>query len=168
MQHWLKPFNKTLLYWTKEGGPKKAGADKFSSSKIGPKRIGPKRIRPQVEKSKKPISGRPEFVFEKMNHPILCLLFDMDVIPTKCPPVEASYSKIENPRVWAVHSRGHSKEVFGYLGHMDASEEYKIFGPRPQWGLANTLTLLGKIQHSTGWRGSSGMQEWMLLKVMRI
>ncbi|KAI9763888.1 MAG: hypothetical protein M1839_006121 [Geoglossum umbratile] len=67
------------------------------------------------------------FVFNEMKHPVLFLLFDMRVNPINSPPIEVSYSIGNNPPVWAIHSRGHSKQVFGCLENMDPGEQCEAF-----------------------------------------
>ncbi|KAI9769305.1 MAG: hypothetical protein M1839_003756 [Geoglossum umbratile] len=67
------------------------------------------------------------FVFNEIKHPVLFLLFDMRVSPINSLPIEVSYSIGDNPPVWAIHSRGHSKQVFRCLEHMDSGEQCKTF-----------------------------------------
>ncbi|KAI9759407.1 MAG: hypothetical protein M1840_003360 [Geoglossum simile] len=79
-----------------------------------------RKTKKQSKKSQKPLRDDIEkFVFKGMKHPILFLLFDMGVSPTVSPPIQVSHSNGSKPQVWAVHSRGHSKEVFGCLEHLD-------------------------------------------------
>jgi len=71
------------------------------------------------------------FVFNKMAHPLLFLLFDLG-IETKpratSPLVQVSRnSNGRKPDVWAIHSRGHDASVFGCLKHMDCETNSKMF-----------------------------------------
>jgi hypothetical protein len=73
---------------------------------------------------KSPAGGRPysekdRFIFHSAKNPILFLIFDMGVSPVVSQPFELSYSNYANPQIWAIHSRGHSKDIFGCLESMD-------------------------------------------------
>ncbi|KAI9774504.1 MAG: hypothetical protein M1839_001692 [Geoglossum umbratile] len=82
-----------------------------------------------TKSSKKlPIRQSSEYAFKEMRHPILFLLFDLNVNPGTAARVRVTQSTDNNlPRVWAIHSRGHTDEVFGCLRAMDVSNETNAF-----------------------------------------
>jgi hypothetical protein len=70
-----------------------------------------------------PIRDANDYVFRKMEKPILLLLFDLGFVRAKSstvPAIEVSHTSKEKdiPRVWAIHSRGHGQDVFGCLDPM--------------------------------------------------
>jgi hypothetical protein len=88
---------------------------------------------------KGPVRDGPYFVFNERKKPILFLLFDLGVVTSTAPAIEVSYTKKENiPCVWAIHSRGHGKEVFDCLSSMEcvsASDSFfkaSVLGSRSQ------------------------------------
>jgi hypothetical protein len=63
-----------------------------------------------------------------MSHPILFLLFDMNINPGTAARVQVSCSTDDSlPSVWAIHSRGHTDKVFGCLKAMGVSNETEVF-----------------------------------------
>ena len=82
--------------------------------------------------TKVPIRDGPYFVLGEMTNPILFLIFDLGITPTKraiAPSVNVSYSSNDkkSPRVWAIRSRGHDNKVFGCLELMSCEESSKTF-----------------------------------------
>ncbi|KAI9776147.1 MAG: hypothetical protein M1839_000563 [Geoglossum umbratile] len=87
-------------------------------------------IHQTITKSSKnlPIRQSSEYAFKAMKHPILFLLFDLNVNPGTAARVQVTHSTDSNlPRVWVIHSRGHTDEVFGCLRAMDVSNETNAF-----------------------------------------
>ncbi|KAI9783978.1 MAG: hypothetical protein M1839_002923 [Geoglossum umbratile] len=82
-----------------------------------------------TKSSKKlPIRQSSEYAFKEMKHPILFLLFDLNVNPGTVARVQVTHSTDKNlPCVWAIHSRGHTDEVFGCLRAMAVSNETNAF-----------------------------------------
>jgi hypothetical protein len=64
-----------------------------------------------------------------MVNPILFLLFDLGVVSSDkatSPLVQVSHSKMPSD-LWAIHSRGHDRAVFGCLEPMDATDASRRF-----------------------------------------
>jgi hypothetical protein len=83
----------------------------------------------QDRKPAVPIRKRIEFAFKQMAKPILFLLFDLGVARSAhatSPPVQVSLSQTP-PDLWAIHSRGNDKAVFGCLKHMDSTDASQQF-----------------------------------------
>ncbi|KAH0558650.1 hypothetical protein GP486_004697 [Trichoglossum hirsutum] len=89
------------------------------------------------KKCERPIGEKDMFIFHGIKKPILFLMFDMGVSPVTSPPLEVSYSNYTNPRVWAIHSRGHSRSVFGCLESMDPLGHCETF-------FSSTIVAAGK------------------------
>jgi hypothetical protein len=91
----------------------------------------PKDASTDTEKKKKgPIREGPNFVFNKVEKPILFLLFDLGNVRTQgsiAPAIEVSYTSKNNPRVWAIHSRGHGEGVFRCTHLMDCGHTSELF-----------------------------------------
>lgn len=70
------------------------------------------------------------FVFNKKDVPFLFILLDMGVKKGSSPAVQVSCSRGKRtPKIWAVHSRGHSADVFRCLkmhGVEDVSESFFV------------------------------------------
>jgi hypothetical protein len=96
--------------------------------KVSPKDTLNSRIRITA----KPIREQPDFAFKGMTNPILFLHFDLGVVRATSPLVQVSH--IEKPPVlWAIHSRGHDKAVFGCLERMDTTNaSQQFFTSMPQ------------------------------------
>jgi hypothetical protein len=77
------------------------------------------------------IRNDPDFVFRDMSNPILFLHFDLDPVrPNKAtsPIFQVLHSDAAiAPDLWAIHSRGHDKTVFGCLEHMDVTNASQQF-----------------------------------------
>jgi hypothetical protein len=61
------------------------------------------------------------FVFNKMTNPLLFLLFDLGIIrkpKATSPLVQVLRTSGKDPDIWAIHSRGHDRTVFGCLEQM--------------------------------------------------
>ena len=92
---------------------------------------------PKVRKPEDSIRKDPDFVFREIRCPILFLHFDLDPVRSDkatSPIVQVlrNDSKIA-PDLWAIHSRGHDKTVFGCLEHMDgtnASQQFFLSMPK--------------------------------------
>jgi len=70
---------------------------------------------------------KDKFIFHGIKKPILFLMFDMGLSLVASLPFELSCSNYTDPQVWAIHSRGHSKDVFGCLEKMDGLNECEVF-----------------------------------------
>jgi hypothetical protein len=83
-----------------------------------------------TEKKKVPIRDGPNFVFNEVKKPILFLLFDLGNVRTLssiAPAIEVSYTSEDNPRVWAIHSRGHGERVFRCTDLMNCGLTSELF-----------------------------------------
>ena len=88
-------------------------------TKVNPKHGG--QPIPKAANSKGPIRDGPYFVLSEMKNPILFLLFDLGIIrkpKATAAPVQVSHTSGKNPVIWAIHSRGHDRTIFGCLEHM--------------------------------------------------
>jgi hypothetical protein len=116
---------------------------------------------PQNRKPAAPIRKRIEFAFKQMANPILFLLFDLGVVGSvnaTSPLVQVSRSKTP-PDLWAIHSRGHDKTVFGCLKHMDSTDASRQFftsmpkGESQAEQLARRNRTFGELQRSYRYGG---------------
>ncbi len=80
-----------------------------------------------LQKSERALRNGPNFIFNKMEKPILFLMFDIGTKIIRSPPVEVSHSDGNIPQIWAVHSRNHTGETFGCLKEMDSSGNSAAF-----------------------------------------
>ncbi|KAI9772959.1 MAG: hypothetical protein M1840_008841 [Geoglossum simile] len=95
---------------------------------VRPEADGPSKQLKTRKATKGSIREGPYFVFNNMANPILFLLFDTGVRAIKSTILEVSHSiSDKEPQVWAVHSRGHTSETFGYLKKMDSARNAKAF-----------------------------------------
>jgi hypothetical protein len=79
------------------------------------------RVIPKAANSLVSIRDGPCFVLNEMTHPVLYLLFDLGVIRkprATSALIQVSRTSGKNPDIWAIHSRGHDRTVFGCLEHM--------------------------------------------------
>jgi hypothetical protein len=85
---------------------------------------------PKVVNSQGSIRDGSYFVLNEMTNPVLFLSFDLGIARkayAKAIPalVQVSRTSGRDPDIWAIHSRGHDRELFGCLDHMlcgDAAE----------------------------------------------
>ena len=80
--------------------------------------------------SKGSIRDRSNFVFNEMIHPVLFLLFDLGIVrkaKATSAQIQVSHTGGKNPVIWAIHSRGHDREVFGCLKHMGCGDQSEKF-----------------------------------------
>lgn len=80
-----------------------------------------------LPKSEGALRNGPNFIFNKMENPILFLMFDIGAKTIRSPLVEVSHSYEKIPQIWAVHSRNHTDETFGCLKAMDGSRNSAAF-----------------------------------------
>jgi hypothetical protein len=75
-------------------------------------------------------STRDGFVLNEMKNPILFLLFDLGIIRktrATSAPVQVSRTSGKKPDIWAIHSRGHDRAVFGCLDRMHCGDNSEKF-----------------------------------------
>lgn len=87
----------------------------------------------QWPQGKRARDSEKRFVFGEMKYPILFILLDVGIL--KATPETAfrvSVSEIGEPQVWAIHSRGHTEEIFGCLKDMKCDSVSEKFFPRPK------------------------------------
>jgi len=86
--------------------------------------VSPKMSNPAKSKTRKSERKPTKFVFNEMANPILFLLFDLGVARSDrayAPLVQVMHSQSgKQPDLWAIHSRGHDRTIFGCLEHMKA------------------------------------------------
>jgi predicted transcriptional regulator len=87
--------------------------------------VNPEHESQPIPKAANSIRNGSYFLLNEMTNPVLFLLFDLGVTQhTYAPsaPVQVSHTSGRTPVVWAIHSHGHDREVFGCLGHMRCND----------------------------------------------
>jgi hypothetical protein len=72
------------------------------------------------------LRGGGDFITDKLEYPVLLLFFDLGVDKTtspNAPRFQVSLSQKVKPHVWAIHSRGHDRTIFGCVGEMKCDRE---------------------------------------------
>jgi len=135
-------------------------------------RIGPKTGSPSKRKTADSIRNGQYFVFNEMVNPILFLLFDMGI--DRNPAATASVVQVSQsnskmvPEVWAIHSRGHGKTVFGCLEFLDSTDASQIFFDSVVAGgslhdeLARRNEVFHELERSFRYLGFDSAQEEMI------
>lgn len=73
---------------------------------------------------KRKIERGSKFIFDRPGVKLLYILLDLGA---DTPDVQVTYSKSEQPRMWAIHCSGHDKNVFGCLKEKEIAEAAKDF-----------------------------------------
>ena len=85
---------------------------------------------PEEANSPSSIRNGPYFVFNEMKNPVLFLLFDLGIV--RAPKATSALLQVSctggrEPDIWAIHSRGHDRTVFGCLEHMRCGDNSEMF-----------------------------------------
>jgi hypothetical protein len=85
---------------------------------------------PKAANSQGSIRDGSYFVLNEMINPVLFLLFDLGIVrkpKATSALVQVSRTSGRNPDIWAIHSRGHDRTVFGCLEHMRCGDNSEKF-----------------------------------------
>ena len=80
-----------------------------------------------LQKSEKALWNRPNFIFNKIEKPILFLMFDMGTKTIQFLPIKVLHSDRNISQIWVVHSRNYKGKTFGCLKEMDSSGNSAAF-----------------------------------------
>jgi hypothetical protein len=124
---------------------------------------------PKAVNSQHPIRDGSHFVLNKMTNPILYLLFDLGVIrkpKATSALVQVSRNSGKKPDIWAIHSRGHNRTVFGCLDHMRCGDNSEKFftslkaEKNAHYELCQRNKVFSKLSRNFRYSGFGEVHEW--------